>query len=210
MHTMLLCLCHHCIMHATGLVCQALHHCACTASMQLAQTFSPACNLLSHGLYSVYSGKHNKTCFAVAACCLLPHYSAASSAALICTCIINQLLCYAGTGAMLSKGSQLWYSSSPLLCAIPLTRTSQRICCHLHLKLLMTLPLLVVTPFTLDPQSPQQQLCIQLCCSCKLLPNKQTSLHLKLLPTVRTSQCLQLASLEQQRLMMSSQMYCPA
>jgi len=28
--------------------------------------------LLSHGLYSVYSGKHNKTCFAVAACCLLP------------------------------------------------------------------------------------------------------------------------------------------
>ena len=151
--------------------------------------FSPANALSCLGLYSVYSGMHTNTCFAIAARCLLLRHTATSNTTLMCGCIMHQLLCYAGTGARLSKGSQLWYRSSPL-CAIPLMRTSQQICCHLHWKLLKTLPPLAVTPFTLGPQSPQQQLRVQLCCSCKLLPNKQTSLHLKLLLTVRTSQCL--------------------
>lgn len=147
---------------------------------------------------------HNNTCLAIAACCCVKVQTAIQP---MCGCIMHQLLCYDGTGAILSKGSQLRYRISPLLCAIPLTRTFRQICCRHHWKLLMTLQPLAVTPFTLGPQPPQQQLRVQLCCSCKLSPNKQTSLHPELLLTVRTSQYLQLARLQQQCLMISSQMY---
>lgn len=158
-------------------------------------------HLLCCGLRSICIGKHNMLC----CCCLLLHYMQSSIVA-----------------AYQPISVPCWDRSHVVKRRSAVVQKQPLVVCHSSLenlpadllapsfKLLMMLPLLAVHPFTLSPQSPPQQLCDQLYCSCKLLPNAQTSLLPKLLLIVRASQCLQLASLEQHGLMMSSQMCCLA